>query len=51
MQNVDEVKKLKVLILKNECLKEQSQSSDNDDCNWFRRFSSVKVIRSWWFQS
>ena len=24
MQNVDEVKKLKILILKNECLKEQS---------------------------
>ena len=33
MQNVDEVKKLKVLILKGECLKEQSESSDDDDCD------------------
>ena len=31
MQNVDEIKKLKTLILKNECLKEQSQNSDDDD--------------------
>ena len=33
MQNIDEVKKLKALILKDECLKKQSQSSDNDDCD------------------
>ena len=31
MQNVDEIEKLKVLILKDECLKEQSQSLDDDD--------------------
>ena len=51
MQNVDKVKELKALILKDECLKEQSQSSDDDDCNWFRRFSSIKIIKSWWIQS
>ena len=31
MQNVDEVKNLKTLILKDEYLKEQSQSFDDDD--------------------
>ena len=31
MQNVDEIKKLKTLILKDECLKEQSQSLNDDD--------------------
>ena len=31
MQNVDEVEKLKVLILKDEYLKKQSQSLDDDD--------------------
>ena len=31
MQNSDEIKKLKILILKNECLKEQSRSFDDDD--------------------
>ena len=50
MQNVDEIKELKILILKDECLKEQSQSSDDDDCNWFRRLSSIKIIKSWWLQ-
>ena len=50
MQSVDEVKKLKVLILKDECLKKQSQSSDDNDCDWFRRFFLIKIIRSWWFQ-
>ena len=33
MQNVDKIKKLKVLILKNEYLKKQSQSFDDDDYN------------------
>ena len=33
MQNVDEVKELKALILKDECLKKQSQSFNDDDCN------------------
>ena len=33
MQNVDEIKELKVLILKGECLKEQSQNFDDDDCD------------------
>ena len=33
MENVNEVKELKVLISKDECLKEQSQSSDDDNCN------------------
>ena len=33
MQNIDEVKKLKTLILKDECLKKQNQSSDDDDDN------------------
>ena len=33
MQNVDEIKKLKVLILKDEYLKEQNQSFDDNDCN------------------
>ena len=33
MQNDDKVKKLKVLILKDECLKEQSQSFDENDYN------------------
>ena len=33
MQNVDEIKKLKALILKNKCLKEQNQISDDDDCD------------------
>ena len=33
MQNIDEIKKLKALILKNECLKKQSQSRDDDDYN------------------
>ena len=32
MQNVNERKKLKVLILKNKCLKEQKQNSDDNDC-------------------
>ena len=46
MQNIDEVKELKALILKDECLKEQSQSFDDDDYNWFRRSSSIKIIKS-----
>ena len=50
MQGVDEIKELKTLILKGGCLKEQSQNFDDDDCDWCRRFSSIKVIRSWWFQ-
>ena len=33
MQNVDEIKKLKALILKHECLKEQNQNSNDDDCD------------------
>ena len=33
MQSVDEVKELKALILKDECLKEQSQNFDDDDYN------------------
>ena len=33
MQSVDEIKELKVLILKDECLKEQNQSFDDDDCD------------------
>ena len=33
MQNVDKVKKLKTLILKDKYLKEQNQSFDDDDCN------------------
>ena len=33
MQNVDEIKELKTLILKDECLKEQSQNLDDDDYN------------------
>ena len=31
MQNVDEIKKLKTLILKDKCLKKQNQSFDDDD--------------------
>ena len=45
MQNVNKVKKLKALILKNEYLKEQSQNLDNNDCNWFRRFLLIKIIK------
>ena len=33
MQNVDKVKKLKALILKNKYLKEQNQNFDDNDCN------------------
>ena len=33
MQNVDEVKELKALTLKNECLKKQSQSFNNNNYN------------------
>ena len=33
MQNVDKIKELKALILKDECLKEQSQSFDDNDYN------------------
>ena len=50
MQNVDEVKELKVLILKDECLKEQSQSFDDDDYDWSRRLLLIKIIKSWWLQ-
>ena len=31
MQNIDEIKELKALILKSKYLKEQSQNFDNDD--------------------
>ena len=50
MQNVDEIKKLKVLILKSECLKEQNQSFDDNDYDWSRWSSSIKIIKSWWLQ-
>ena len=33
MQNVDEIKKLKISILKDECLKKQSQKFNDDDCD------------------
>ena len=49
MQDIDKIKKLKTLILKNKCLKEQSQSFDNDDYNWFRQFFSIKIIKLRWF--
>ena len=51
MQNVDEIKELKALILKGECLKEQSQNSNDNDYNWFRQFFSIKIIKLWWLQS
>ena len=33
MQNIDEVKKFETLILKDECLKEQNQNLNDDDCD------------------
>ena len=42
MQNVNKVKKLKVLILKDECLKDQNQSFDDDEYDWFQQSSSKK---------
>ena len=45
MQNVDEVKELKVLILKDKCLKEQNQNFDDDDYDWFWQLSLIKKIK------
>ena len=47
MQNVDEIKELKILILKDECLKKQSQNLDNNDYDWFRQLSLIRIIKSW----